>query len=66
VLTVSVEPGSRERARQIDAEAVVVLTQKVEQRFGTSPGVTEAYVRVVGAPTVVPGWSAVKAVHLRR
>jgi capsular polysaccharide biosynthesis protein len=40
VLTVSVEAGSRERARQIDAEAVVVLTQKVEERFGASPGVT--------------------------
>jgi hypothetical protein len=34
VLTVSVEAGSRERARQIDAEAVVILTQKVAQRFG--------------------------------
>jgi capsular polysaccharide biosynthesis protein len=33
VLTVSVDAGSRERARQIDAEAVVVLTQKVPQRF---------------------------------
>jgi hypothetical protein len=40
VLTVSVEAGSRERARQIDAEAVVVLTQKVEQRFGASVGVS--------------------------
>ena len=40
VLTVSVEAGSRERARQIDAEAVVVLTQAVAQRFGTAPGVT--------------------------
>src|SRR6266540_4005349 len=40
VLTVSVEAGSRERARQIDAEAVVILTQKVDQRFGVSPGVT--------------------------
>jgi hypothetical protein len=36
VLTVSVEAGSRERARQIDAEAVLVLTQKVEQRFGST------------------------------
>jgi hypothetical protein len=35
VLTVSVEAGGRERARQIDAEVVVILTQKVEQRFGT-------------------------------
>lgn len=34
VLTVSVEAGGRERARQIDAEAVVILTQKVAQRFG--------------------------------
>lgn len=40
VLTISVEAGSRERARQIDAEAVVILMQKVEQRFGTTPGVT--------------------------
>jgi hypothetical protein len=40
VLTVSVEAESRERARQIDAEAVVILTQKVAQRFGTTPGVT--------------------------
>jgi capsular polysaccharide biosynthesis protein len=35
VLTVSAEGGSRERARQIDAEAVVILTQKVAQRFGS-------------------------------
>jgi hypothetical protein len=34
VLTVSVDAGGRERARQIDAEAVVILTQKVAQRFG--------------------------------
>jgi capsular polysaccharide biosynthesis protein len=40
VLTVSVEAGSRERARQIDAEAVVVLTQKVAQRFATIVDVT--------------------------
>jgi hypothetical protein len=40
VLTVSVEAGSTERARQIDAEAVLVLTQKVEQRFGPAPAVT--------------------------
>jgi hypothetical protein len=40
VLTVSVEAGSRERARQIDAEAVLVLTQKVEQRFETTVGVS--------------------------
>ena len=33
IVTVSVEAGSRERARQIDAEAVAVLTQKVGQRF---------------------------------
>jgi hypothetical protein len=33
VLKVSAEAGDRERARQIDAEAVVVLTQKVSQRF---------------------------------
>jgi capsular polysaccharide biosynthesis protein len=35
VLTVSVAAGNRERARQIDAEAVVILMQKVAQRFGT-------------------------------
>jgi len=35
IVTVSVEAGSRERARQIDAEAVVILTQKVAQRFGS-------------------------------
>jgi hypothetical protein len=40
VLTVSVEAGTRERARQIDAEAVVVLTQKVAQRFGTTVNVS--------------------------
>ena len=40
VLTMSVEAGSRERARQIDAEAVVILTQKVAQRFGTTVDVT--------------------------
>jgi hypothetical protein len=34
VLEVSAEAGSRDRARQIDAEAVVVLTQKIPQRFG--------------------------------
>jgi hypothetical protein len=39
VLTVSVEEGSRERARQVDAEAVVILAQKVSQRFGAA-GVT--------------------------
>ena len=33
VLTVSANAGSRERARQIDGEAVVILTQKVAQRF---------------------------------
>ena len=39
VLTVSAAAGSRERARQIDAEAVAVLMQKVEQRFATTVGV---------------------------
>jgi len=39
VLTVSVEAGSRERARQIDAEAALVLIQRVATRFGTDPGV---------------------------
>ncbi len=33
VLTVSAHGGSRERARQTDAEAVVILAQKVPQRF---------------------------------
>ena len=40
VLTVSVEAGSRERARQIDAEALVVLTAIVAQRFGAPVHVT--------------------------
>ena len=40
VLTVSVEAGSRERARQIDAEAVAILTQKVAQRFSTIANVS--------------------------
>lgn len=40
ILTVSASAGSRERARQIDAEAVVILTQKVAQRFGAPAGVT--------------------------
>jgi capsular polysaccharide biosynthesis protein len=35
VLTVSTQAGARERARQIDAEAVVILMQKVRQRFAT-------------------------------
>jgi hypothetical protein len=39
VLTLSVEAGSRERARQIDAEGAQVLTQLVQTRFGTDPGV---------------------------
>jgi capsular polysaccharide biosynthesis protein len=39
VLTISVEAGGRERARQIDAETVVLLTQKVAQRFAAA-GVT--------------------------
>ncbi len=41
ILTVSVEAGSRERARQIDAEGVVVLTQKVAQRFGITATVLD-------------------------
>ena len=40
ILTVSVKAGSRERARQIDAEAVVLLTQKVPQRFATSADIS--------------------------
>jgi hypothetical protein len=37
VLTLSVEAGSRDRARQIDAEAALVLTQLVASRFRESP-----------------------------
>jgi hypothetical protein len=37
VLTLSVEAGSRERARQIDAEVTVVLTQLVASRFRQVP-----------------------------
>jgi hypothetical protein len=33
VLTLAVVEGSRERARQVDAEAVVLLMQKVSERF---------------------------------
>jgi len=33
ILTVSAEAASGERARQIDAEAIVILTQKVHERF---------------------------------
>ena len=39
VLTVSVEAGTRERARQLDAEAVIILLQKIPQRFGATPGI---------------------------
>jgi hypothetical protein len=39
VLTVSAEGDSRERARQIDAEAVVILLQKIEQRFAATTSV---------------------------
>jgi len=39
VLTVSASAGSRERARQINAEALVILMQKVSQRFRAA-GVT--------------------------
>ena len=35
VLTISAEAGSRERARQVDAEAAQVLTQLVGARFGS-------------------------------
>ena len=34
IVSVAVEAGGREGARQIDAEVVTVLTQKVGQRFG--------------------------------
>jgi hypothetical protein len=53
VLTVSVESGGRERARQIDAEAVVVLTQRAPQRFaGTTATVLDpAHVAEQTSPT---------------
>jgi capsular polysaccharide biosynthesis protein len=40
VLTVSVEADGRERARQIDAEAVIVLMQKIPQRFVATPRIS--------------------------
>jgi hypothetical protein len=53
VLTVSVEAGARERARQIDAEAVVILAQRVPQRFpGTTATVLDpAHVAEQTSPT---------------
>ena len=53
VLTISVEAGGRERARQIDAEAVVILTQRAPQRFaGTSVTVLDpAHVAEQTSPT---------------
>lgn len=53
VLTVSVEAGERERARQIDAEAVVILTQRVPQRSaGTTTTVLDpAHVAEQTSPT---------------
>jgi hypothetical protein len=57
VLTVSVEAGKRERARQIDAEVVVVLLQKVEQRLGangvTATALDPAHVEVQTSPRAV-------------
>jgi hypothetical protein len=40
LVKLTVEAGDPERARQIDAEAAQVLTQLVQRRFGTDPGVT--------------------------
>jgi hypothetical protein len=40
VLTLSVEAGSRDRARQLDGEAALVLTQLARARFGTRVEVT--------------------------
>jgi hypothetical protein len=40
LVMLTVEAGDPERARQIDAEAAQVLTQLVQRRFGTNPGVT--------------------------
>jgi capsular polysaccharide biosynthesis protein len=37
VLTISAEAGSRERARQICAESVVIVTQTVDRRFTSLP-----------------------------
>lgn len=55
VLTVSAKAGSRDRARQIDAEALVILTQKVAQRFraaGVSATVLDpAHVAAQTSPT---------------
>ena len=53
VLTVSVEAGGRERVRQIDAEAVVILTQRAPRRFpGTSVTVLDpAHVAEQTSPT---------------
>jgi hypothetical protein len=53
VLTVSVDAGARERARQIDAEAVVILSQRVPRRFaGTSATVLDpAHVAEQTSPT---------------
>jgi hypothetical protein len=53
VVTVSVEADGRERARQIDAEAVVILTQKVAQRFGsvTATVLDPAHVSEQTSPT---------------
>ena len=39
LVKLTVEAGDPERARQIDAEAAQVLTQLVQRRFGTNPGV---------------------------
>jgi hypothetical protein len=58
VLTLSVEAGSRERARQIDAEAAQVLTQLVQTRFGTNPAVQASILdpaHPVGQTSPTPG-----------
>ena len=53
IVTVSVEAGGRERGRQVDAEAVVILTQKVAQRFGsvTATVLDPAHVAEQTSPT---------------
>lgn len=53
VLTIAAEAGARERARQIDAEAVVILTQKIPQRFAgaTATVLDPAHVAAQTSPT---------------
>ena len=55
IVTVSVEAGSRERARQIDAEAVVILTQKIPQRFAGATGTVLDPAHVTEQTSPTPG-----------